>query len=167
MGLARIIGKKKWHTGAFSCIGSVGDASSRASWDGLGCSPTLQRSSMRRIQYPLMMRLAGAIALAGRLSLRTSTFVIDRCNPDCDGQFRPAQAHERRSKSRCVVRRSAAPGIPESSTTFRRRIDRARNSQRARRAQTACEALHAADCWASASSACSCRATIARKATLR
>jgi hypothetical protein len=29
MGLARIIGKKKWHIGAFSCTGSVASAPSR------------------------------------------------------------------------------------------------------------------------------------------
>ena len=38
---------------------------------------------------------------------------------------------------------------------------RARNSQRDSRASTECEALHAADCWASAISACSWRATTA------
>ena len=112
------------------------------------------------------MRLDGAVALAGHLSQAVPVCNID-VTPAVTDNSGPAEAHERRSKSRCVVRRSAAPGIPVSSTTFRCRMDRARNSQRARRASTKCEALHAADCWAGASSACSCRATIARKVTRR
>ena len=115
---------------------------------------------------PVAVRFDRLVALAGRFPEPFQIGDLDASAAVADQAGVPAACWPP-ARRWSAARRASAPGIPGSVPTCRcRSASRVRNSQRDRRASTLCDALQAADCCAWANSACSCRISVVRKATL-